>query len=183
MLMFVRTRFARRGVARGAKRSKVWVSGSGVSLSHAASSLALFTIVSEADLENLGKPTIARMRGRALVKADLSVVPPAGISYAFGIALIEKNAFAIGATAVPGPLTSPEFGWIDYHTGNIHVEFDASDDLLGGGCWSETIDSKAMRKVVPGHVLAGVFETGASFDTNAMIVNFMFNSRILLMPS
>ncbi len=183
MLMFVRSRFAGRRVSRGAKRSKVWVSGSGVSLAHAASTVAIFTIVTEADLEAQGKPTVARMRGRALVKADLSVVPPAGISYAFGIALIESNAFGAGAASVPGPLTSPEFGWIDYHSGNIHNEFDASDDLLGGGCWSEVIDSKAMRKVVPGHVLAGVFETGASFDTNAQILNFMFNVRVLLMPS
>ena len=90
--------------------------------------------------------TIVRTRIQGLFQSDQSAASEL-TSGALGAVVVSEQAQAIGATAVPGPVSDPDADWFVYHG-------LTSDYILQTGVGFErdsghhfTIDSKAMRKV------------------------------------
>ena len=100
--------------------------------------------------------TLVRIRGELLWFSRSATAPNDGLVGAFGIGFVTDQAFAIGATAIPGPHTQPEWeGWIWHRYvhcfagGRIVVaavseQTDAVQPTAGS--LRIEIDSKAMRK-------------------------------------
>ena len=140
-----------------------------------ASSLAVNTavILSSFDTRTVPSPgspfTIVRTRGILQV---LSTVPSANDESfgAFGIMVVNGEAFDAGVASIPTPLTeSFEDRWL-YHTfwGNM-----TRVATLGISVPTQIdIDSKAMRKVEFGSVIVSVIESGAGLSTARVISNF-----------
>jgi len=179
MLMAGRFR-GRRTVPRGPRRSKVW-SGASTALQNlapaTASTIAIFT---EGQIENLGKPTLARVRGTWLAYEDVSVgIEPALMEVALGITVVSTKAFTIGVTALPTPITNPEWPWLYWDSMYIGSE---NVDSVPFPAINRVVDSKAMRKLPPGSTLIAVFEAGAALEGTPE-ANALFSIRMLFMPS
>ena len=113
--------------------------------------------------------TLVRTRGDLLCQFD-----PANIAdimqVGIGLAVVSADAFAIGSTAVPGPLTDADWTWI-YHrlvTFGPAIAAAQTETALPQHARIE-VDSKAMRKVKPNEVIAWVAESivlsgGGSLD-------------------
>jgi len=127
--------------------------------------------------------TIVRIRGLLHVMITAASGIDEGYLGAAGIALVNTDAFGVGITAIPGPLT-------DAHWDNWmwHSFFDVRSitATIGDGVNSQSvsqrliIDSKAMRKWDPAETLVLMVE-GVESGTSILRVNG--DSRILVKES
>jgi len=102
------------------------------------------------------------IRTRGMLTTQVSVVPnlSAGnfFSYAVGICIVSENAFGVGITAVPTPLTDIAWdGWLWYHTGIGGIIPGAGNPTADEPVAIE-IDSKAMRKIKQTDIQIAVLE-------------------------
>ena len=96
--------------------------------------------------ENLGQPTLMRMRGSVLL---FTVDGAAADDAAIGMGICLANGLASTAAVLPGPITNSEFPWI-WHTFTMmrhQTAADARTPLIN--TQRIEIDSKAMRKISP----------------------------------
>ena len=181
--MLMAGRFARTRT-RTARRSKVWSGASSpANISLAPSEIAANTIFPEASVENLGKPTLARVRGTWSASPDTSLATATSYMYVHGgITFVSAKALAIGVTALPGPLTNPEWPWIWWDSVLVGTEVRTAVGFIDTGLNTRAVDSKAMRKIPPGSALVAVWEAGPALEgAPDTIVNFSF--RMLFLPS
>ena len=132
-----------------------------------------------------GKVTIIRIRGEFSMALAAATAGANGFACAFGIGIVTAPAFAIGATAVPGPLDEADWdGWM-YHRffallANEALTGGISTDLSNVGAQVASIrvevDSKAMRKLDEEERLAAIIQTT---EIGTATANFMFDSRVL----
>ena len=113
--------------------------------------------------------TVVRIRG-FLTVTPLSITSPQFVTGAFGICIVNGEAFDAGVASVISPWTeSFDDRWL-YHT-----YFQTMDVFNAAGvAWFGhriEIDSKAMCKVENGDVMISVFEN-ASADSVSMFNNF-----------
>ena len=124
--------------------------------------------------------TIVRTRG--FFSAFLRSTGAVGDGYfgAVGMAVVTAKAFAVGSTAIPGPLTEDEWdGWY-YHQ---YFDVRSVTATIGDGvnAVSSTvrfdIDSKAMRKFDDQSTIIGVVEV---IESGAAVVEFHAHTRQLV---
>jgi len=98
--------------------------------------------------------TVVRVRGMMTVITDQTVAGEPQVG-AFGMIRVTDRAIAIGATAIPGPMTDgDDDGWFVW-TPFAQIQQSA----VTGSNNSVEIDSKAQRIVREGQQLAVMFET------------------------
>ena len=131
--------------------------------------------------EALVSQTLVRLRGELVI--FLEVVTAIGDGFttiAAGIGIVTADAFGIGVTAMPSPITDPDWqGW---------MWFQALGPLIGQSVTESEntgrlaqiripIDTKAMRKISPNEVLFGAL--AVTTEVGAATVTFGMNSRVL----
>ena len=122
--------------------------------------------------------TLVRTRGSLsafLVEAVSS--PGDGFHCAIGIQVVTNDAFAIGITAMPTPISDMQFnGWLYHRFFDVH----APNSLIpSGGDVSQVVfevDSKAMRKVSLGDTIVAVLEV---VEIGSADMDLFFDSRML----
>ena len=113
--------------------------------------------------------TLVRTRGELVLALSAATATFDGFTGAFGIGLVSAQAFAIGLTAIPGPLAEEDWdGWLVHRYFHL-VAFGpivaANVSLEPGQVHATTaalrfeIDSKAMRKFQENMVLVAMLET------------------------
>ena len=110
--------------------------------------------------------TIIRSRGTIAGIVRTEAGADQIICGALGFILVSSDAFTIGVTAVPGPLTDSEndwFVWVPFGYGTF-TGVDTTNLFF-----DKAFDSRGMRKSKPGDVVAPVLEleadvAGGSFD-------------------
>ena len=125
-------------------------------LSPASSAVAIFAGGSQANLNDL---TIVRTRGELLVFLLSAANPQEGFNFACGICNVTENAFGVGVTAVPAPLTDINWdGWLWHYQGAVKAFAAATFSDISQSV-RIVVDSKAMRKTHNTDVIVAVFET------------------------
>ena len=121
--------------------------------------------------------TLVRTRG----SFDMQIADTAGISDAIigamGIGIVTAEAFAIGITAVPSPITDDVWdGWLFHQYFGYSPGLIISTTLVSAG-YRIPVDSKAMRKLDFGDTIFFGLET---VETGTVVLNVMANSRLLV---
>ena len=119
--------------------------------------------------------TLVRLRGN--MRSWLSTLTSAfdGFSGAFGIGVFQEEAFAIGVTAVPSPETDIGWdGWIWWTGFTLRPQSVTADTAAFR---DYVIDSKSMRKLDTGDVIALVVEVR---EIGGSTINFQMDSRALV---
>ena len=120
--------------------------------------------------------TLLRTRGEFMAFLSVGTSALDGFNGAFGICVVSENAFGVGVTAMPTPLTDASWnGWLYHHFFNVKVP---GAGLIGDRDASVrfTIDSKAMRKVKQTDVIAGVLEV---VEVGTATLNVFVDTRLL----
>ena len=139
---------------------------------------SLWTVGQQSVLDGL---TIVRVRGEFTIVQSLATAVLDGFEdYALGMCFVSENAFGIGATAIPQPLTDIAWdGWFWHHSG-AQISSSETTEVGRGpmGAMRVPIDSKGMRKLRETDVCVGVIELGTEIGTAT--VRFAATTRILL---
>ena len=122
--------------------------------------------------------TVARIRGLLSFVQTVTTAAGDGFVGAVGIGITTNDATAIGATAVPGPITEMDWdGWL------WHQFFDTRENVASGAAvdgissLQYAIDSKAMRKLDENMAIFAMIER-TEVGTASMSV--LLDSRMLL---
>jgi len=120
--------------------------------------------------------TILRTRGHVFLQLD-SGGADERVLVAVGLIVVSTNAFTAGAASLPSPVDDGEDDWLwhSYLSLSVLAEVAISDQAM---FQRQEIDSKAMRKVRPGEVLAFMAEI-ADVSDNAGTIDLMYGTRIL----
>ena len=96
---------------------------------------------------------------------------------AVGIGIVTNEAFAIGATAIPGPISEADWdGWMYHRFFDLHKGL--ADTTDGSSAIEFEVDSKAMRKWDGGaETLVGMVE---AVEAGTASMDVFFDSRVLL---
>jgi len=176
MARVVRSRsFPARGVS--IRRRTGWSLGpNGETAARAVAGRDLFPVGAQANQDGL---TLVRLRGTLDIR--LNSVASAGDGFAqiaCGICNVNENAFGIGITGVPDPISDIGWdGWLWYWTGSMITSFGTLTNAEGSNSRSIVIDSKAMRKTLETDVVVGVFSVLSEAGT--AVIQAIMNTRIL----
>ena len=124
--------------------------------------------------------TLVRIRGEMVLWVAVATAVGDGFTKgAAGIGIVTNDAFAIGATAMPGPFTDPEWnGWIWYQSLAAIVSLETTEVARGPmGAVRIPIDTKAMRKLNANDTVFGAVELSTEVGTTT--INFTMNTRML----
>ena len=111
--------------------------------------------------------TLIRLRGQLSAALTSSSITQGGYNCALGVGIVTVNAFNVGTTAVPGPLTDEAWdGWLWHQyfrltsSGTIAGGASTDEDLAGvlTTSFRTEVDSKAMRKVNNEEIIIAVLE-------------------------
>ena len=169
-----RTRFT--GQSRP-RRKKGWEEGPGTSsvVNFTGSSTAILGSGLQVLFDGL---TLARVRGNLstfLVSANSA---GDGFQCAMGIGIVTLEAFTVGVTAVPHPMSNIAWdGWLYHRFFSVHV----GDKTAGDVAYQQTqfeVDSKAMRKLKDDDVIMAVMQV---VETGVADMDVFFDSRALFM--
>ena len=125
--------------------------------------------------------TLVRTRGsfELLMTAAAAITDRAQV--AIGIGIVTDQAFAIGASALPGAFQEAGWdGWLFHQFINLSPsQTDAGGVLLGRGpsVYRGLIDSKAMRKFNPENTMFGSIEMG--IEAGTVTVQLRADTRML----
>ncbi len=122
--------------------------------------------------------TLVRTRGHVLHYLESSAAISDGFNGAFGIGIVTAQAFAIGVTAMPGPVAELDWdGWLFHQFYTIRGLFVTTPGQSQGPAFIRfDVDSKAMRKVDENEVIFAMYEGTESGTVTSRID---FDSRIL----
>ena len=121
--------------------------------------------------------TIVRVRGAVQAFLSGAFTALEGYHCALGICIVNEDAFAIGATAVPDPIADSGWdGWFYHRFFDVH----SSHTEVEGGDLSRSIsfevDSKAMRKIPEENVIVAALEV---VELGIATMQVYFDSRVL----
>ena len=161
---------------RAARRQKSWETGPGQGAVTTSSVSANQILGAGAQAQEDGL-TLLRLRGR--YSAFLTAVSAINDGYhgAFGIGIVTAEAFSIGVTAVPLPITDVGWdGWIFWspvqlqaHVATAAGETEVSQEM--------EVDTKAMRKLRLGDTIYAVTEL---IEVGTAVISQAFDSRLLV---
>ena len=165
------SRFRSGWASGGSRRKTAWGVGPqepGASISTAG--LTLWQLGSQALADGL---TVARVRGELMVNQTATTTIGDGFrSVVHGICIVSENAFGIGITAVPTPLTDMAWdGWLWHHMEAGTRGFSVTElGVTPSESYRVVIDSKVMRKTRASDVLIGVTEVGTEVGTATLVL-------------
>ena len=162
--------------ARSSKRSMLWSQGPGSSAIQ--SSTATGKQVWSLGQTSGGGVTLVRIRGE--ISMWLEVVTAIGDGFApigVGIGIVSSDAFGIGPTAMPGPLSDPDWDWMWVGYVGALIGESTTETFQGIGAKRIEIDTKAMRKISPNEMVFGMYETLIEMGTAT--VSFSVVTRML----
>ena len=170
--------FRRRTFPQSQRRKTDWFGGVSTTFDVNALASGVAAIISSIDtrvgLTPFAPYTITRVRGLLTIgtQATTAGLNPHG---AFGICVVNGEAFDAGVASVPTPFSeSFDDRWL------YHMYFAVMQQGGGASTRSEyasyEIDSKGQRKVDTGDVVLFMIENGSSVDS----LQFIFNARTLL---
>ncbi len=144
--------------SRGSVRQALWAG----EITRAAT-LGLASGKSNGALTNLGLSTgesitLIRSRGSAIVHFDPTAAGDV-VEFGLGLGIFTTDAFVLGVTGQPGPVTDAGWDWVYYKTLMLGPSFTATEDSAGLiQNWQIEVDSKAMRKMKANQTLGWVAE-------------------------
>ena len=153
-----------RGRATRSRRSVSWTIGvADVDGSFSASGKAVWSFGAT---PTGNEETIVRTRGLVAFYNESANAIGSGWFGAVGIGIVSDQAFAAGATSMPGPLADEDWDWIWHSYFDVRaISATIADGVNAFSCAQRiVIDSKAMRKIGPNETLFGmteVVESGA----------------------
>ena len=158
-------RFTPRGRTTSRRRTS-WVVGPGSSiLTLSGAGATLWNVGAQSLQDGI---TIVRIRGEVFLEQVTATSVGDGFqAYTLGLCIVNENAFGIGVTAVPAPVTDISWdGWIWHHSGAAIDSLETTEVARGpGSAIRIPIDTKAMRKFKSTDVLIGVVEMGTEVGT------------------
>ena len=164
--------------SRGPRRTSGWFGGpssgtDGSSQSIGSNSVVIMTTGAATATDGL---TLVRTRGELSLQISTASAIGDGFFGAFGLCIVSVQAFAVGATAVPGPVGEENWdGWF-YHS-YFNVYANAANVTGDHAQVVTTVDSKAMRKLQDNEVIIGVIE---ALEVGGSTLLVHFNCRILV---
>ena len=166
--------------SRGPRRETSWEDGPGgtVRTNLTAIGPSIIGAGSQVTVDGL---TLVRTRGRFVIKMATAAAALDAAVGAFGICVVEQNAFAIGVTAVPTPITDADWdGWIDWTPVSLETAavISGTSDSGAGVILDYVVDSKSMRRLKLGDAVIGVFEW--TVETGTVQLSVYLDSRILV---
>jgi len=145
----------------GTRRESLWVGVAASSTTLVALTPVLFAGLS-ATILGLRPFTIVRTRGHISLSTD-QVSASESQSAAMGFAVVSDQAFAVGVTAVPTPITDIDSDlFFVYESMVNNFLFGSAIGFQAGSGVHRTFDSKAMRKVEEGQDVAITVESDTS---------------------
>ena len=163
---------------RRTRRRTSWEEGPGGTGIQTQSASGTIIIGSGAQVTTDGL-TLARLRGRLRMYLKSVTSIGDGMIGAFGIGVVEGQAFAVGVSATPTPVAEQEWdGWI-YWT-PIQVLAPTATEEFGNAGMSMVdfdVDTKAMRKLQEADTIYAVAEF---VEVGAVSMDMVFDSRVLL---
>jgi len=170
-------RFSNRSIPRRAvsQRQTLWTVGVSAAayVTIAASSKTLFGSITNAVLAPFLPTTLVRIRGVVTVKSD-QIAASENLIGAFGIAVVNATAQALGVTALPGPIGDPLYPWIVHQYFMHSFEFGSGIGFQSPADTQYIIDSKSMRKLRDDQALIMMFEVNSAVGGDAL-----FQGRML----
>ncbi len=147
-----------RTIIRSKPRSMVWANV----LTHLAGpGITTKTVVGTSNngLLTLETITLIRTRGDLLLQFDPASIADM-VQVGIGLAVTSADAFVVGgSTAVPGPLTDPEWDWVYHRLVSFGPAIAAAQtETALPQHFREAVDSKAMRKMKDNQALCWVAE-------------------------
>ncbi len=126
-----------------------------------------------------GALTIVRTRGQLMAFARTEAASDQIIRGALGIILVSSDAFAVGVTAIPGPLSDSLDDWYVWVPFNLMTANGAAlgDEALVA---RENFDSRGMRKSKFGEVSAVVLELESDVAGASVDVSYAFREQTKL---
>ena len=101
---------------------------------------------------------------------------------ALGLCVVTENAFGVGITAVPTPLTDIGWdGWLWHWAGSVYGPSTTVTNAEGSANVRIPIDSKAMRKFKETDVMLAVLEVSA--EVGAAVLTAKMVTRVLVKVS
>ena len=160
------------------RRRSAWTEGAGGQTNTQAA--ATFTnILGGGVITSSGEVTIVRTRGELTIGLSAATAALDGFSGAVGIGIVTTQAFNVGVTALPLPISDAEWdGWMWHQYFNVFAQSASPGFATDGGTFARyQVDSKAMRRLEDEMTLVAVIE-GTEVGTSTM--NARFDSRILV---
>jgi len=141
-------------------------------------SLGSSVIMLEA-IDSMTSPTIIRTRGEYVMYASAGTNGHEGVM-GIGMAVVNRRASGVGTTALPRPISDPDFSWM-WHSYTLLQWTGSVVTRMGLSMWRGEIDSKAMRKI-----LSKEEEIVFCFENNTLetiTINVALSVRVLLKES
>jgi len=159
-----------------ARRKNSWEEGPGGVTVTSVSSVASVILGSGAQVTQDGL-TLVRTRGLfTFAAASVGAAATDQMLGAVGIGVVTAEAFAIGVTAVPVPITTQGWdGWIYWSP----LQLSPSQNAASPGAYIvKEVDSRAMRKLRLGDTIYAALQI--SLDGGTLSYQTYFDSRLLL---
>jgi len=170
---------AHRGGHTGMRQRKHWHAFFGSATAVSADSTVLLDTFTAAG----GEPfTILRMIGEVGISfASQTLVANDAASITVGIGVVSADAATLGASALPDPLSEPEYSWLWWYSTVIRNMTVTTEALFpqGGGYSRKEINSKAMRRVGPRESLVAVAQYSDVLGTPSITID-LAGTRILI---
>ena len=164
------------GPTQAARRRKSWEVGPG-QVAETTSSVSANVILGSGSAATLEGLTLLRLRGMFTAQLRAFAAVGDGFSGAIGIGIVTAEAFAVGVTAVPLPITDVAWdGWIWWEPIQLKTHVALAAGEVGTKVVS-TVDSKAMRKLRLGDTIFAIVEVT---EVGTSIIAMQFDSRILV---
>ena len=153
------------------RRKSAWEEGPGAVGQTGVSANTSFILGAGAQAQVDGL-TLVRLRGELLFYLSAAGTTLDGFSGAFGIGVVTNAAFAVGASAVPMPITEMEENiWLYHQVVQCFGTGDYSSALR------VQVDSKAMRKLNVGDTIYAALELT---EVGTAVLQASFDSRVLV---
>ena len=119
--------------------------------------------------------TLVRTRGHWKIRPATFSGAVQIIRAALGLIVVSADAFAIGVTAMPGPIDNAENDWIVWSPLALSVPAAAITGQLSDA--DAVIDSRGMRKLKGGDVLAVVIDVVSDVAGGSFDISYLFRQQ------
>jgi len=165
-----------RTLVRSVKRSTFWEGGS-TQFSIPTASVAVATVVTEAELENIPNPTLIRIHGSVLISVTARTAAADSAVISMGMILQSAAAVTAGVGSMPLPFTDIGSAWIWHRQVLVRSLIAPPNGTDLAGNVRITIDNKAMRKVNPNQALVMIVQN--TVQTGTITVSISSAQRLL----
>ena len=177
--MAFRRRFPLRG--RGYRPGTLWSAGPSTTDGGEAQLSSAGTTLAPVGAASSDNVTLLRLRGNLFMRLNSIASAGDGMNGAFGICVVDADAFAVGASAMPDPWDeSDNDTWLYHQFWSLYLTGTTAPSADGAQLRVD-VDSRARRKTHEGHVIVAIQQV--KVETGTVTLNWSFSSRVLSMIS